>query len=156
MLYGKEQKGPVSALTQVNGYLVSAIGQKVCCPWLFYCSLSEIQRGEHIPSLYWTGKRSGTSDKARGGREEGGKSQKHSSPRLVTRPRSSARPIGRPKIFAALNLAHTNYRLQKWHVIFICNVELQTAISTSSVTSLKVTIFRILKRCHAKISFLFV
>ena len=30
MLYGKEQKGPVSALTQVNGYLVSAIGQKVC------------------------------------------------------------------------------------------------------------------------------
>ena len=29
MLYGKEQKGPVSALTQVNGYLVSAIGQKV-------------------------------------------------------------------------------------------------------------------------------
>ena len=37
MLYGKEQKGPVSALTQVNGYLVSAIGQKVkwhnspCC-----------------------------------------------------------------------------------------------------------------------------
>ena len=30
MLYGKEQKGPVSALTEVNGYLVSAIGQKVC------------------------------------------------------------------------------------------------------------------------------
>ncbi|KAJ7381472.1 Cleavage and polyadenylation specificity factor subunit 1 [Desmophyllum pertusum] len=29
MLYGKEQKGPVSALTQVNGYLVSAIGQKI-------------------------------------------------------------------------------------------------------------------------------
>lgn len=29
MLYGKEQKGPVSALTEVNGYLVSAIGQKV-------------------------------------------------------------------------------------------------------------------------------
>lgn len=29
MLYGKEQKGPVSALTEVNGYLVSAIGQKI-------------------------------------------------------------------------------------------------------------------------------
>lgn len=28
-IYAKEQKGPVSAITQVSGFLVSAIGQKV-------------------------------------------------------------------------------------------------------------------------------
>ena len=44
MLYGKEQKGPVSALTQVNGYLVSAIGQKVCWP----SSVSFIKKTWHV------------------------------------------------------------------------------------------------------------
>ena len=28
-IYAKEQKGPVTAITQVSGFLVSAIGQKV-------------------------------------------------------------------------------------------------------------------------------
>lgn len=42
MLYGKEQKGPVSALTQVNGYLVSAIGQKVQNILLFESAFSRL------------------------------------------------------------------------------------------------------------------
>lgn len=29
-IYAKEQKGPVTALTQVLGFLISAVGQKVC------------------------------------------------------------------------------------------------------------------------------
>lgn len=37
-IYAKEQKGPVSAITQVCGFLVSAIGQKVVT--FFYLKLS--------------------------------------------------------------------------------------------------------------------
>lgn len=28
-IYAKEQKGPITAITQVSGFLVSAVGQKV-------------------------------------------------------------------------------------------------------------------------------
>ena len=53
MLYGKEQKGPVSALTQVNGFLVSAIGQKVWYPKRLlnlFCVVHNMQLSNNHPS----------------------------------------------------------------------------------------------------------
>jgi cleavage and polyadenylation specificity factor subunit 1 len=35
MVYSKEQKGPVTAITHVLGFLVSAVGQKVSSCKLF-------------------------------------------------------------------------------------------------------------------------
>ena len=43
--YNKEQKGPVSALNAVQGFLVTAIGQKV------YCLFSHISSNKHFPKF---------------------------------------------------------------------------------------------------------
>ena len=35
-IYAKEQKGPITAITQVSGFLVSAVGQKVHIPLIYF------------------------------------------------------------------------------------------------------------------------